>query len=123
MASACATTLGSVGSIATLAAPADTPTITFNKFGTYMRMPNNQLRFTGTGSNPVYRVWDVRWEMQDTTAQAAIQAEALRTGSMIWSPPTTDTTYNVLVTDYRETAQIIGAGFRYNIAMRLEEIV
>lgn len=122
MASACITELGLAGASVTLADPYDA-VITYNKLGQYSRMANRTLTFDGTGSAPLFRSWDIKWSMLSGTDQAVISAEAVRTGSQYFSPPSTCGVFSVFVTSYSETPTPAESGsIRYNINMRLEEL-
>jgi len=119
MASACATYLGIAGASALLPDP-----VVCNRellrIGTYRRMADSTLRYDYSGSG---LRWQLGWQLLDGTNKATLQAEAERTASMLFSPPTAGTCWNVLVMNYAEEAvPMAGGTVRWNATLTVETV-
>ena len=83
-------------------------------------MADGTLRYDYSSSG--YR-WNVGWGLLDGTDRGTVQTEAERTASMVFSPPTTSASWNVLVTTYQE--RLIASAqdtIRWNCTMTLETV-
>lgn len=92
------------------------------KVGAYRRMASGDLKADFV-QNANKMAWDVQWELLSGTNRNAVRAEAIRTGSMVWSPPEASGSFNVLARDYQERLIPSGGGtIRWNLRLRLEQL-
>lgn len=119
MASACATYLGVAGASVLMPDP-ETCNRQLLRIGTYRRMANGTLRYDYSASG--WR-WQLGWRLLDDTNQTTLQTEAVRTASMLFSPPTTSTCWDVLALDYQEEPiPMVGGTVRWNAALTVETV-
>jgi len=120
MASACETYLGIAGASALLVPPHSCDRDYLRK-GTYRSMADGTLRFDYSASG--HKRWRVGWEKISSTDFTTLEAEAEYPGSMLWSPPTTSTCWNVLVTSFRaQPVPSRGGTVRWNVGLTLETV-
>jgi hypothetical protein len=88
-------------------------------YGTTRRMGDGTLRrdYSGSGHR-----WQLGWQWLSTADRGTIQTEAERTASMLFSPPTTATCWDVLVMSYNEEAFPTADNWRWNLTMTVETV-
>jgi hypothetical protein len=83
-------------------------------------MADGTLRrdYSGSGHR-----WQLGWQYLSDTDRGTLQTEAERTGCLLFSPPTTSASWDVLVTGYSEQAvPVAGANWRWHATLTVETV-